>query len=40
SAWMAVIWGTLLVIRGVKTFVMGGIIGRWQRKRFQKLLRR
>jgi HTH-type transcriptional regulator, competence development regulator len=40
SIWVAVIWGALLIVRGMRTFVLHKLTSRWQRKRLQKLLRR
>ncbi|MGE9553523.1 helix-turn-helix domain-containing protein [Erwinia amylovora] len=40
SLWVAGIWFALLVIRGMKTFFFRGLIGRWQQKRLQQILRR
>lgn len=40
SLWVAGIWGALLVIRGLRVFIFGGLIEKWQQKRMQKMLRR
>lgn len=40
SLWVTGIWGTLLAVRGMRTFVFGGIIARWQKKRLQQMLRK
>ncbi|ALR77864.1 helix-turn-helix domain-containing protein [[Enterobacter] lignolyticus] len=40
SFWVAGIWGALLVIRGLRVFIFGGLIEKWQQKRIQKILRR
>ncbi|MDH2068887.1 helix-turn-helix domain-containing protein [Pantoea sp. GD03673] len=40
SLWVAAIWGTLLAVRAMRTFVFHGLTQRWQQKRLQKMLRR
>lgn len=40
SLWVAGLWGALLVIRGLRVFIFGGLIEKWQQKRIQKMLRR
>lgn len=40
SLWVAGIWCALLAVRGMRTFVFGGMISRWQQKRLQQMLRR
>lgn len=40
SLWVTGIWSALLVVRGLRTFVFGGFINRWQQKRLRQMLRR
>ncbi|APZ07755.1 helix-turn-helix domain-containing protein [Kosakonia cowanii] len=40
SLWVAGGWFSLLVIRGIRTFVFRGLISRWQQKRLRQMLRR
>lgn len=40
SLWVAGIWCALLVILGMRTFVLRGLISRWQQKRLRRMLRR
>ncbi|MFZ4834844.1 2TM domain-containing protein [Rouxiella sp. Mn2063] len=38
--WPAIIWGLLLLIRGVRVFVLRDWLQRWQQARLQKILRK
>ncbi|MFS2225986.1 helix-turn-helix domain-containing protein [Pantoea sp. B65] len=40
SAWVAIIWGALLLVRGLRIFVLRGVIGKWQNNRLQRILRK
>ncbi|HEP0606970.1 TPA: helix-turn-helix domain-containing protein [Raoultella ornithinolytica] len=40
SAWVAGIWGALLLVRGMRLFVFGGWIRSWRKTRLQRLLRK
>ena len=40
SAWVAGIWGALLLVRGLRLFVFGGWIRSWRQTRLQRLLRK
>ncbi|MBO0638704.1 helix-turn-helix domain-containing protein [Pantoea agglomerans] len=40
SLWVAAIWGAVLFVRALRTFVFHGLTQRWQQKRLQKMLRR
>lgn len=40
ARWVAIIWGALLLIRAMRTFVFHGLANRWHQKRLQKILRR
>lgn len=40
SLWVAAIWGSLLMVRGLQLFVLRDRIARWQQIRMQKLLRK
>ncbi|WP_437614953.1 helix-turn-helix domain-containing protein [Erwinia sp. V71] len=40
SLWVAIIWGTLLVVRGLRMFVLHGAIEQWRNRRLQRLLRK
>ncbi|MEI6913350.1 2TM domain-containing protein, partial [Klebsiella pneumoniae] len=40
SAWVAGIWGALLLVRGMRLFVFGGWIRSWRQTRLQRLLRK
>lgn len=40
SLWVTGIWFALLTVRGIRTFIFGGIITRWQQKRLQQILRK
>ncbi|MFK3703857.1 helix-turn-helix domain-containing protein [Klebsiella sp. NPDC088457] len=40
SAWVAAIWGTLLLVRGLRLFVFGSVIRSWRQTRLQRLLRK
>ena len=39
-AWVAGIWGALLLVRGMRLFVFGGWIRSWRQTRLQRLLRK
>lgn len=38
--WVALIWGSLLVIRGMRLFMFGEITEKWRKARLQKILRK
>lgn len=38
--WVALIWGSLLVIRGLRLFMFGEITEKWRKARLQKILRK
>lgn len=38
--WVALIWGSLLVVRGLRLFMFGEITEKWRKARLQKLLRK
>ncbi|HFK3894046.1 TPA: DNA-binding protein, partial [Klebsiella pneumoniae] len=38
--WVALIWGALLVVRGLRLFVFGEWIKNWRQARLQRLLRK
>ncbi len=40
ALWVAAIWLALLVVKGMRLFVFSGLIGKWQHKRLQQLLRK
>ena len=40
SLWVAAIWGALILVRGLRIFVLGNLIADWQMKRMKKLLRK
>ena len=40
SAWVAIIWGTLLAVKGLRLFVFGEWINSWRQARLQRLLRK
>ncbi|WP_281074877.1 helix-turn-helix domain-containing protein [Klebsiella quasivariicola] len=40
SGWVALIWGALLVVRGLRLFVFGEWIKNWRQARLQRLLRK
>lgn len=40
SLWVAAIWFALIAVRGVRTFLLRGLIGKWQQKRLKNLLRK
>ncbi|MCU5772434.1 helix-turn-helix domain-containing protein [Erwiniaceae bacterium BAC15a-03b] len=40
SAWVALIWGALLLVKGFRLFVLRGVIERWQNHRLQRLVRK
>lgn len=40
SFWVAAIWGSLLIVRGLQIFVLRDRVARWQQVRLQKLLRK
>lgn len=40
SLWVTAVWFALITIKGVRTFLFSGLIGRWQQKRLQHLLRK
>ncbi|MGQ4644649.1 helix-turn-helix domain-containing protein [Raoultella ornithinolytica] len=40
SAWVAGIWGALLLVRGMRLFVFVGWIRSWRQTRLQRLLRK
>lgn len=40
SFWVAAIWGSLLIVRGLQIFVLRDRVARWQQIRLQKLLRK
>ncbi|MCV4771175.1 2TM domain-containing protein, partial [Escherichia coli] len=37
SGWVALIWGALLVVRGLRLFVFGEWIKNWRQARLQRL---
>lgn len=39
SLWVAAIWGALLAVRAMRTFVFYGVMQRWQQKRLRKIVR-
>ncbi|TLV08826.1 helix-turn-helix domain-containing protein [Klebsiella indica] len=40
SAWVAIIWGTLLAMKGLRLFVFNEWIKNWRQARLQRLLRK
>ncbi|MCI1033651.1 MULTISPECIES: XRE family transcriptional regulator [Raoultella] len=40
SAWVAAIWGALLLMRAARLFVFGGVTRSWRQARLQRLLRK
>lgn len=40
SLWVAAIWGGLLLVRGLRLFVLADPIDRWRKQRLQRLLRK
>ena len=40
SGWVALIWGALLLVRGLRLFVFGEWIKNWRQARLQRLLRK
>lgn len=38
--WVALIWGSLLVLRGLRLFIFDGITEKWRKARLQKILRK
>jgi len=40
SAWVAIIWGALLMVKGLRLFVFGEWIRNWRQARLQRLLRK
>lgn len=38
--WVALIWGSLLVVRGLRLFIFAGLTEKWRETRLQKLLRK
>ena len=40
SLWVAMLWFTLLALRGVRLFLLAGLSHKWQQKRMQQMLRR
>jgi hypothetical protein len=40
SGWVALIWGALLAVRGLRLFVFGEWIKNWRQARLQRLLRK
>ncbi|ELQ6063686.1 helix-turn-helix domain-containing protein [Cronobacter sakazakii] len=40
SLWVMLIWGGLLVVKGLRLFLLRGWIEQWQQQRLQKLLRK
>ncbi|MGF7448051.1 2TM domain-containing protein, partial [Klebsiella michiganensis] len=40
SAWVAIVWGALLAVKGLRLFVFGEWINRWRQARLQRLLRK
>lgn len=38
--WVALIWGSLLIIRGLRLFMFGGVTEKWRKARLQELLRK
>ncbi|ELQ6224757.1 helix-turn-helix domain-containing protein [Cronobacter turicensis] len=40
SLWVVLIWGGLLVVKGLRLFLLRGWIEQWQQQRLQKLLRK
>ncbi|HDH0717309.1 TPA: helix-turn-helix domain-containing protein [Klebsiella aerogenes] len=40
SVWVAIVWGALLLLRGLRLFVFAGWIRQWRHARLQRLLRK
>ncbi|AKH89010.1 helix-turn-helix domain-containing protein [Edwardsiella tarda] len=40
SFWVAGIWCTLLVVRGMRIFIFNNMIAKWHQKRLQQMLRK
>ncbi len=40
SVWVAIVWGALLLLRGLRLFVFAGWIRHWRQARLQRLLRK
>ncbi|HDT6507567.1 TPA: helix-turn-helix domain-containing protein [Klebsiella aerogenes] len=40
SVWVAIVWGALLLLRGLRLFVFAGWIRQWRQARLQRLLRK
>ncbi|WP_370559629.1 helix-turn-helix domain-containing protein [Edwardsiella tarda] len=40
SFWVAGIWCTLLVVRGMRIFIFSNMIAKWHQKRLQQMLRK
>lgn len=40
GGWVTGIWSVLLVVRGIRLFVLAGVTERWQRWRMQQILRK
>ncbi|XEG69223.1 helix-turn-helix domain-containing protein [Edwardsiella tarda] len=40
SFWVAGIWCTLLVVRGMRIFIFSNVIAKWHQKRLQQMLRK
>lgn len=40
SAWVAIIWGALLAVKGLRLFVFGEWMRNWRQARLQRLLRK
>lgn len=38
--WVALIWGGLLAVRGLRLFIFGGLMEKWRKARLQTLLRK
>lgn len=38
--WVALIWGSLIAVRGLRLFLFGEITQKWRKARLQKLLRK
>ena len=38
--WVALVWGSLLAVRGLRLFLFGGVTEKWRKARLQKLLRK
>ena len=40
SVWVTIVWGALLLLRGLRLFVFAGWIRHWRQSRLQRLLRK